>query len=199
MADTTRVETEGTDSGALDAPTDLSKLIVTNTDRYSEDNENHVPNPLYSTGTLDTSDTAGSADSAIEEVSPVFEAARAQNLVAAARALDPDDDGVPAELVVLPQGSVTVTGSVRTAEEAKAEIAAALNKLAESPVEIGGATPAQKEAAEENPDADVNQEQVSNRQDDGSTAGAPAGTDTTASSTSTSRTSSRRTGTSAKS
>jgi hypothetical protein len=154
MADTTKVETTGTSSGALDAPTDLSELVVTSSERYHEDNENHVPNPLYSTGTLDTSDTAGAADNSIREVSPVFEAARAANLVAAAKALDPDD-ATPAELVVLPQGSVTVTGSVRTADEAREEIAASLRALKENPVELGGVTPAQQSAAEENEDADA--------------------------------------------
>lgn len=123
-------------------------LIQANKDGYFE-SEDHRPEPLYQYGTLDTSDTAGGAHQRIEEVSPVFEISRRQNLAVAARALDPADTEVPAELVTLPTGSVTVTGSTRTSEEAKEEIASALRSAAEDPLVVGGPTEEQRKAAEE--------------------------------------------------
>lgn len=116
---------------------------------YSEDNPDHKPDPFFQTGTLDTSDTGGTAQNSIRDVSPVFDMARAENLKAAARALDPDDDSVPSELVILPQGEVTVTGTVKTADEGKEDVLREVRKLQEHPVEVGGLTRSQQEAAED--------------------------------------------------
>lgn len=106
---------------------------------YSED-ESHVPDPFYQSGTLDTSDTAGGAHSNIREISPVFDVARARNLEAAQRALDPNDP-TPAELVVLPD-------EVNTADAAKERLDAAVQDVHDNPVEIGGMTEEQRLAAE---------------------------------------------------
>lgn len=158
MADT-NVTTEGGKSGALDVPTtDIADLVRPAEGAYFED-ENHRPEALYQYGTVDTSDTSGGAHQSVAEVSPVFAEARARNLLAAARALDPEDDGVGAEMVTLPQGAVTVTGTVKTADEGRADIEGALKRLADNPIGLGGPSPSQQEAAEEaedtsNPDAD---------------------------------------------
>lgn len=150
MADAT-VSTENTAPKALDVPTtDIEDLVTVNKDGYYED-ENHRPEPLYQYGTLDTSDTAGGAHQNVKEISPVFEEARLTNLATAAKALDPEDP-TPAELVTLPTGSVTVTGSVRTAEEARDEIAAQLKAAADDPFVLGGPGEQQRLAAEEGKD-----------------------------------------------
>ena len=74
---------------------------------YTEGDDNFVPDPTNVFGTLDTSATAGGAHEDIEQVSPVFEAARAQDLAAAADALDdgdtsqitlPSDSAAPSDL-----------------------------------------------------------------------------------------------------
>lgn len=126
---------------------DANALVTTNKDGYFE-SEDHRPEPLYQYGTFDTSDTAGGAHQRVEEVAPVFEVARRQNLAVAARALDPEDTEVPAELVTLPTGSVTVTGATRTPEEAKAEITSGLASAAAEPLVVGGPTEEQRKAAE---------------------------------------------------
>lgn len=118
---------------------------------YSEDNPNHTFDPFAQTGTLDTSDTAGTANNRIESVSPIFDIARAENMKTAARALDPDDP-TPSELVVLPQGEVTVTGTVKTAEEGRQDVFRAVEALQENPIEVGGPNEAQREAAEDTSD-----------------------------------------------
>lgn len=112
---------------------------------YSEDNDDFVPDPTHQFGTVDTSGTAGIADSRIEEVTPIFDVAKAQDAVAAARALDPDDPDVPEMLVNLPTGVTIVQGdpeAAREAVQAKGEAAAA------EPVEVGGPSLAQRKAAE---------------------------------------------------
>lgn len=118
---------------------------------YSEDNPDHKPDPFFQTGTLDTSDTGGTAQNSIRDVSPVFDMARAENLKAAARALDPNDP-TPSELVILPQGEVTVTGTVKTADEGREDVLREVRKLQDHPVEVGGLTRSQQEAAEDTSD-----------------------------------------------
>lgn len=132
----------------IDTDTPVVKFVG-----YSEDNPDHKPDPFFQTGTLDTSDTGGTAQNSIRDVSPVFDIARAQNLQAAAKALDPDDDSVPSELVILPQGEVTVTGTVKTADEGKEDVLREVRKLQEHPVEVGGLTRSQQEAAEDTSDS----------------------------------------------
>jgi hypothetical protein len=96
------VTTDSSAPKALDVPTtDVNDLVKPNTEGYYEQ-EDWRPEPLYQYGTLDTSDTAGAAHQSVAEVSPVFQEARARTLVTAARALDPEDDGVGEEMVTLP-------------------------------------------------------------------------------------------------
>lgn len=138
MADTA----EGPRKLDVDYDAPLSKVVG-----YVE-NEDYVPDPLHQYGTLDTSDTAGGVHQDIREVSPAFDLARAQNLMTAARALDPDDP-TPSELVVLPEGSVTVSGTTKTPEDARIELERALKRYSDTPVELGGMSAGQREAAEE--------------------------------------------------
>jgi hypothetical protein len=88
--------------------------------------------PFLQTGTMDTSGTGGGVDNSVEAISPIFAESRRQNLQTAARALDPHDEEVPSELVVLPEGSVTVTGTTKTAEEGKDDVFRALEKANEA-------------------------------------------------------------------
>lgn len=159
MAETTTTPDRAERPGALDVPTtDRADLVKPAPDRYLED-EAYLPNPYWQYGTVDTSDTAGGAHQSVAEVSPVFAMSRVNNLLTAARALDPEDDGVGAELVTLPQGAVTVTGTTKTADEGRDDIAGALRRLSEDPLLLGGPTEQQKLAAEEaddtgNPEAE---------------------------------------------
>ena len=88
-----------------------------------QENENFVPEPTAAFGTLDTSGTAGAAHSRVEAISPVFEVAEKQNALNAAKALDPDDDSVPASLVVVPDSDRSRDDAVEAvkAKAAKAE------------------------------------------------------------------------------
>lgn len=141
------------------------------------ENEDYRPDPLSQYGTLDTSDTAGGAHQSIREISPVFEEARVANLQTAARALDPDDP-TPEELVVLPAGSVTVTGSARTAEDGRGDIERALKRAAENPIELGAAGPEAQKAAEDTSDdgrQDSDQDGVPDSQERSSDLKNPAG------------------------
>lgn len=99
-----------------------------------------VPDPMAVTGTVDTSGTAGNAGGSVDEASSIFAVARAQTLRQAARALDPADTDVPAELVTLPTGAVTVTGTTKTPDEARDEVFRAVEAAAAEPVVIGGMT-----------------------------------------------------------
>ena len=83
-------------------------------DSKYQENENFVPEPTAQFGTLDTSGTAGVAHSRLEEITPVFDVARKQEAKAAAAALDPEDDSVPASLVTLPDSNRTKDEAVET-------------------------------------------------------------------------------------
>ena len=108
---------------------------------YSE-SDDFVPDPTHQFGTVETSGTAGIADSRIEEVTPIFDIARQQNLVTAARALDPDDTDVASSNVILP-------GDLRDMETAKEEVRKQAEAALSEPVTIGGPTMAQRAAAED--------------------------------------------------
>lgn len=122
--------------------------VVTVGGAYKE-SDDHVPDPTHQFGTVDTSGTAGTAHSRIEEVTPVFDVADAQNAATAARALDPEDKDVPESLVNLPQGQVM---EVVDKDAVKDRIQTKAQAYKKDPVEIGGATLAQKEAAESGDD-----------------------------------------------
>jgi predicted dinucleotide-binding enzyme len=112
---------------------------------YREEDESFVPDPTHQYGTVDTSGTAGVADSRIEEVTPIFEVAKAQDRIMAARALDPDDPDVPESLVVLPQGTTIVQGDPEAARERVRSLA---EEAMANPIEVGGPSLAQRQAAE---------------------------------------------------
>lgn len=100
--------------------------------------EDYKPDPTFQYGTLNTTGVAGDLSGNINEVSPVFAEARATNLLAARDALDPESP-VATELVAVPQGT--------SAEEAREQIDKAIADAEANPVQVGGLTPAQKEAA----------------------------------------------------
>lgn len=95
--------------------------------RYQE-NPDHTPDPFFQNGTVSTSDTAGANNNNVAAVSPVFEEGRVNALTIASRAMDPEDDDVPAELVVLPEGTITVSNTAKTADEGRDEVRRALSK-----------------------------------------------------------------------
>lgn len=122
---------------------DLDKPLVTQ-GGYVE-NRDHKPDPFHQYGTLETTDFGQNPSQQINAVSPVFEEARARNLQTAARALDPNDP-TPSELVVLPSAQVTVQGSERTSEDARAELLGAVKQMQDDPVVLG-VSPSAREAA----------------------------------------------------
>lgn len=147
MADANK--TEGKDEGFFAKVKDAIEAPVTKLVGYFE-REDYVPDPFAQRTQLDTTDTSGTVPD-VREISHVFEEARARNMQVAARALNPDDPTVSEDLVTLPQGQVTVTGTVKTADEGRQDVVRAVQNYAENPVEIGGLTPAQQAAAEEAP------------------------------------------------
>lgn len=97
---------------------------------YVED-PNWVPDPYAQYGTVNTSGTAGDdVHGSVHEVSPAFQIGRAQALVQAARALDPDDP-TPADTVILPNANY------RSEEDARDAVRAAARHHLEHPVELG--------------------------------------------------------------
>lgn len=111
-------------------------------DVYKE-SDDFVPEPTAQYGTLDTSATAGAAHSQIEEISPVFQVADKQNAEVAAKALDPEDDSVPASVVVLPD-------SDRSHDDAVEAVKKKAESLKDQDISLlsSNKSPAQKQAAE---------------------------------------------------
>lgn len=109
-----------------------------------QESEDFVPDATMVTGTLDTSGTAGSHDQRVEDVTPVFDAAKAQDLQYAAKAVDPEDKSVQdTHAVVLPEGD-------RTNDEAKQAVAEQAESFREDPVEVKDPTvKAQEKNAEQ--------------------------------------------------
>lgn len=118
---------------------------MSETSNIYKESDDFVPDPTDAFGTLDTSATAGAAHGRVEAVTPIFEVAKKQDAIAAAKALDPDDDSVPASLVVLPEGMVVREAGT---QEAADRVKAAGKNAKENPVEVGGPNPFQEEAAE---------------------------------------------------
>lgn len=119
---------------------------------YVED-ENHRPNPLWQYGTVRTDGVGGdNVHGNADEISPAFAIGRAETLVRGARALDPDDDLVSPDMVVLP------SANNRTDDEARELLRDAARYHLDNPVQVGGMTPARREAAlsdEDDADGDV--------------------------------------------
>jgi hypothetical protein len=109
------------------------------------ENPDFVPNPTDAVGTLDTSGTAGSAHSKIEEITPIFDVARQQDLATAAKALDDKDDSVDAALVTLPTGASIVN---EDPEAAKKRVAAAARRQKDVDLTSSRQTASTKAAAE---------------------------------------------------
>jgi hypothetical protein len=126
------------------------------------ENPNHTPNPFFQYGTVDTSGLGAPEHQQMAAISPVFEAARAENLRTAARALDPNDPEVSSDLVILPESTVTVQGSARTADDARAEVFGAVRRLVDDPVVLGispGAQEAARGIAPEDADDKISEEE----------------------------------------
>jgi hypothetical protein len=101
-------------------------------DTYVE-NPDFVPDVTDAMGTLDTSGTAGGAHEDINQVTPVFEAAKAQDLQRAALAVDPEHPEVPESEVTLSTGTTVVHGDP---EEDRERVQKAAEAYQEDPVEV---------------------------------------------------------------
>jgi hypothetical protein len=165
MADTNKPEGKSEGEGFFARVKDALDAPVTKVVGYFE-REDYVPDPYAQRGQVDTTDTAGTVPD-VNEVSHVFAEARARNMQTAARALDPNDPSVPEELVTLPQGQVTVVGTVKTADEGREDVVRAVQGYVDNPVEIGGLTPAQQLAAEDTSDSST--QDADNTEDPGKT------------------------------
>lgn len=130
---------------------------------YSEGNDNHQPHPWFQRGTVNTGDTAGHANNSVREVTSVFDEGRAMTLLVAERAIDPEDP-TPAELVVLPEGTVTVSNTAKTADEGRADVARELERLRAKPIKVGTVGPEAQAAGDTEPvkRAGLTAEQVKN-------------------------------------
>lgn len=64
--------------------------MTDNPQPYKE-SDDHVPNPLYQTGVVDTTGTTGDLGSRIDTISPIFQQARADAFGGAVEALDDPD------------------------------------------------------------------------------------------------------------
>lgn len=107
----------------------MAKQVDISAAPYME-SEDHVPDPMNVFGTLDTSGTAGGNHERPEHMTPVFEAATAQDLAYAARAVDPEDTEVPeSNNVILPVYGMT-------AEEGREHIRQAARAFEQKPVKV---------------------------------------------------------------
>lgn len=145
-------------------------VVDTDAAPYTESSE-HVPDPTAVYGTLDTSATAGGEHERLEGITPVFDAAKAQDLQYAADALDPDnDENTDTASVVLPDDHITN-------DEAKENVAAAAEAAAGVKVEDPSLAQAEKDnAAKESGDLTPND--VAAQQAQASPAGGTAGSTT---------------------
>lgn len=104
-----------------------------------KESDDHVPNPLFVSGTVDTTGTGGDLAQSVNEISSVFTQARAAALGAALNAVDGHPEGAP-ESVILPEEE-------KSHDEAIADLRAAAESAQEDA--DAGLTPAKAEAAEE--------------------------------------------------
>lgn len=92
------------------------------------ENPDFVPDPMDVTGTLETSGTAGSEESKVENTTPVFAAADALSAEAAKEAVqDGSNEGV-----VLPEGE----NPARSTEDAKDAVVAKAEEVEKEPVKV---------------------------------------------------------------
>ena len=85
---------------------------------YTE-SEDHVPNQMYQTGTVDTTDVSGGDATRVEDTSPLFDEARAEALTNAVDALDHDPEAAE-DLVVFPTTDITRDEAEANLREAEA-------------------------------------------------------------------------------
>lgn len=102
-----------------------------------KESDDFVPNPTDMVAQFNTSGLG--AHGRIEEVAPVFEVDKVKTAQEIEAALDPKNDSVPASRVLLPEA----LDDNETAKKNLAEVAKARLKKG---VEIGGPTPAEREA-----------------------------------------------------
>lgn len=125
-----------------DGDTDLDEGGASSSDVRPElykESDDHVPNPLYMTGHVDTTGTAGDHAASVHQMSPVFQQAREAAFSAAVDAVENHPAGRP-DSVVLPEGE-------KTYEQAHEDLIRARDEARQS-LETG-LTPAQQQAAEE--------------------------------------------------
>lgn len=104
--------------------------VVDTTAAPYKESDDFVPDPTYSFGTLDTSGTAGADNEKLEKTSPIFDAAKANDLAYARRAVDPEDNDVDeASAVVLPDEG-------RSAEDAREIIRKKAQAFEKEPVPV---------------------------------------------------------------
>lgn len=124
------------------APSDVDVKVKS---AYKED-ENFVPNATDVRAYVDTTGTGGAAAADVRNSSHIFDLHDQEVLNTAAAALDPDDD--------TDEGLVTLPGESDAKEERKTarDRIQQKAKKGKKTVEVGGPTPAQEAAAEENKD-----------------------------------------------
>lgn len=112
---------------------------------YSEDNPDHVVNPHYQTGVVDTTGTFGDTGARIENISPVFAQAKADAFSDAVDAID-DPDRDESEVVVFHDGE---DGQL-SRDDAEEQLRQAAEDAQNNPqLTNPAATPAAVEAGEE--------------------------------------------------
>jgi hypothetical protein len=116
------------------------------TEAAYQESEHHIPKATDQTGTLETSGTAGAAESDLRGVTAIFDEAEKQDLAVAARALDPEDDEVHHSLVNLPTGA---TIHHADPEEAKDRVLGAAKAAEKKSTRPSRRSPAEEQAAEE--------------------------------------------------
>ena len=115
----------------------MSENPITVGGAYKE-SDSHVPNPTDMVAQFNTEGVG--AHGKIEEVSPIFEVDKVKTAQEIVGALDPDNDAVDSDRVLLPNVE-------QDNEVAKENLLAVAEKRVEKGVEIGGPTPAEREAA----------------------------------------------------
>ena len=133
---------------------EVSDAVAVGEAPYSE-SQDFVPNPTDVVGTLDTSATAGAAHGRIESVTPVFDIAKRENALVAARAVDPDDDSVSISAVTLPGGEMNREEAINLIKE---------KASASKPVVLGGPNEFQEQAAEDTSADDDDDDDVEQKQ-----------------------------------
>jgi hypothetical protein len=105
------------------------------------ENEDHVPNPMYQRGNVDTTGTTGDAGSSIDNITPVFAEARRDALGAAVEAIE-DPNADEDRVVALPPEDLSREDAVQKVQDAAEE-------AENNPQLTEGLTPGAQDAAAE--------------------------------------------------